>query len=364
MQKAQKLLIVGNWKMNPVTIAEAKTRFQSIKKAAAAHPSLSVVVCPPFPFISALAAMVGGVSAKKNSSSNSNSNRKGVAVGAQDLSLFDDGSSQTGDVGAHMIESTGAGYVILGHSERRALGDTGQVISKKIQQALKTDMNIIVCFGEKERDADGGYLEVIKAQLREVVAGISKAQFQRIILAYEPVWAIGRTDNVALTSYDLHQMVIFVRKTLREMFGDVISTLIPILYGGSVTPENAEDIIHNGEVDGLLVGRASWQAASFSAIFNAINGGSKGTTKLALKETLRKAKQNKAEMYNKRQQERVMVRKAAKPVKKAAKKTLARTKPMKTSAKKSEKKSVKKIKNSKHAASKKIKRTKRGKSKR
>lgn len=297
MQKNQKLLIVGNWKMNPMYVLEAKNRFKLIKKSAAVNLSLSIVVCPPFPFIEPLAALAKG------------SSKSNLFVGAQDVSFFDDGMSKTGEVGALMLESVGVSYAIVGHSERRAMGDTGQIISKKIQQALKTKLNIIVCFGEKERDTDGGYLEVIKAQLKEVLSGISKNNFHKIVLAYEPVWAIGRADNEALTSHDIHQMVIFIRKTLREMVGEEISSSIKILYGGSATPQNAEDIIHNGEVDGLLVGRASWQAESFAEIFKAVQGGIKAENKKALKETLKKAKNAKTHRNSKNTNPRISLKK-------------------------------------------------------
>ncbi len=314
MKKNQKILVVGNWKMNPGSLDEAKKRFQSIKKAAAQHPGSQVVVCPPFPFISALAQ-----------------NKAETLVGAQDASIFEEGSQQTGEVGVKMLESAGAEYIILGHSERRAAGDTSTIISKKIQQALKTSMKIIVCFGEKERDSDGGYLEVIKAQLKDVLTGINRAQFSQIILAYEPVWAIGRTDNVAITSYDLHQMVVFVRKTLRDMFGDTIASMMPILYGGSANPQNGEDIMHNGEVNGLLVGRASWQADTFGALFNAINGGKEAKNRMNLAETLIKAKINKKKRYNERAEAakkawKNPAKKVAKTVKKVVKKSVKKVK--------------------------------------
>jgi len=291
MKKNQKkVVLVGNWKMNPTTLEEAQKRFGEMQKAALLHPKLKVVICPPFPFIAPLAA--------------ASKNKGGVAVGAQDISRFDQGTGHTGEVGPKMVESTGATYVIVGHSERRAMGDTGSTISQKIQQALKTNLNIIICIGEKVRDADGGYLEVIKTQLKEVLCNINRQQFRQITLAYEPVWAVGRPNNEADSPYDLHQMVVYIKKCLREMFDPTISSLMPILYGGSANPENAEDIIHNGAVDGLLIGRASWTSESFTAIFDAINGAAKANSTSVLKETLRKAKNNKKKLYNKRKEQK------------------------------------------------------------
>lgn len=280
MKKNKKVLLVGNWKMNPDTLQEAKKRFQSIRKIALKHKGLEVVICPPFPYIAPLAAVSGKGKLK-------------VAVGSQDVSIFEEGLSKTGEVGVKMVESSGATYTIIGHSERRQLGDTGQTVALKVQQALKTKMNIIVCVGEKERDAEAGYLEVIKAQLKEALVHVNRSQFHQITIAYEPVWAIGRKDNVAITSYDLHQMVVYIKKFLRDTWGDTISSMTKILYGGSVTGDNAEDIMWNGEVDGLLVGRSSWEAGNFSDIFDAISKAEKMHSKEGLKKSLTKAKNNK-----------------------------------------------------------------------
>jgi len=279
MKNNKKPLLVGNWKMNPSTLEEATKRFQAIQRNASLHKGFDVVICPPFPFVATLASIA-------------NKDRK-IGVGAQDCSIFEDGSSRTGDVSAKMIQSTGANYVIVGHSERRALGDTGETISLKIQEALKTSLNIIVCVGEKERDADGGYFEVIKAQLKEVLSRVDRSNFHRIIIAYEPVWAIGRKDNVALTSYDLHQMVVYIKKFFKETWGETISSMTKILYGGSVNGSNAEDIMWNGEVDGLLIGRSSYEAESFGEIFSAISDADKNSSTQELKKTLQKAHDQK-----------------------------------------------------------------------
>lgn len=280
MIKKAKPLIVGNWKVNPKTLAEAKKIFTEIKKAASHYTNLDVVVCPPYPFLVTLAAAVG-------------TGKKNIAVGSQDVSVFEVGLSRTGEVAAEMVASTGAKYAIVGHSERRALGETAESLRAKIQQVLKSNMQVIICIGEKERDQDGGYLEVIKAQLKEVLTGINRSDFQNIIIAYEPVWAIGRKDNVALTGYDLHQMVVYIRKYIKEIMGDTISSMMKILYGGSVTAENTEDIIINGEVDGLLVGRASWTSSAFKDVFNSVDNCLRTHSIKDLKKTLTKAKAQK-----------------------------------------------------------------------
>jgi triosephosphate isomerase len=280
MIKKAKPLIVGNWKVNPKTLTDAKKAFLEIKRAAGYYSNLDVVVCPPFPFLATLVSASG-------------TGKKNIAVGSQDVSMFETGLSRTGEVSAEMVASTGATYAIVGHSERRALGETAESLRAKIQQVLKSGMQVIICVGEKERDQDGGYLEVIKAQLKEVLTGISRSDFQNIIIAYEPVWAIGRKDNLALTGYDLHQMVVYIRKYVKEIMGDTISSMIKILYGGSVTAENTEDIIINGEVDGLLVGRSSWTSATFKDVFNSVDNCLRTHSIKDLKKTLTKAKAQK-----------------------------------------------------------------------
>lgn len=302
MKKTKKPLLVGNWKTNPATLADAKKKFADIKKAALGYRDLDVVICPPFPFISFLAELSFGKSylagargaGTQSYAAFSKPKKAGfVSVGAQDVSIYEEGGSKTGEVGAKMIETAGADYCIIGHSERRAMGDTGQTIALKVQQALRTNMHVILCVGEKERDGDAGYLEVIKTQLKEALSNVTRSEFHRIIIAYEPVWAIGRKDNVALTSYDLHQMVVYIKKFLKETWGETISSMTRILYGGSVTGDNSEDILINGQVDGLLIGRASWEAASFKEIFYAIQKAEKTHTTSELKKTLKKAKENK-----------------------------------------------------------------------
>ena len=267
MKKIKKPLIVGNWKTNPATFTEARERFLGIRKASQNNKGIDVVVCPPFPYIATLSSLSGGGL---------------VGIGAQDVSIYGTGS-KTGEVSASMLETSGASYVIIGHSERRAMGETDSVVATKITQALKTDMTIILCVGENERDAEGEYLNVIKRQLKEALHPVNRSQFGQIVIAYEPVWAIGRTDNVAITSHDLHQMVIYIKKYLKENYSETTAGIVPILYGGSVTAENAQDILWNGEVQGLLVGRASFEADTFAALFSAASARQRSTIKAAPK---------------------------------------------------------------------------------
>ncbi|MES3005703.1 MAG: triose-phosphate isomerase [Patescibacteria group bacterium] len=306
MKKNKRPLIIGNWKTNPASFDRAKERFRAIKQSAAEHSSIDVVICPPFPYISALSGLI---------------NTKNILVGAQDLSVYSEGS-KTGEVSAHMIESSGASAVIIGHSERRAMGETDTVVAAKMGQALKTGMQVILCVGETDRDNDGKYLGVIKNQLKEALTTIERPQFKQIIVAYEPVWAIGRKDNVAITSHDLHQMVIYIKKLFTEWWSDTIASIVPILYGGSVTAENAQDIMWNGMVDGLLVGRASWEVETFGPLLGAVDSRQKSTIKLTTKkprEDARKEAQLKAKKILKKTVVKKVIKKKTKRASKKGK---------------------------------------------
>lgn len=251
--KLVKPLIIGNWKLTPNTLDEAKNLYSAIAKVHQKYKSqLDVVVCPPAAFIATLNSL------KKN---------KAVHLGSQNVSFWTTGS-KTGEISASMVKSCGASFSIVGHSERRALGETDESIAEKTAEVIKVGMTAVVCVGELERDENGEYLEIIKAQIKKGLARISKQETHKVIIAYEPVWAIGRTDNVAITSHDLHQMAIFIRKYLKEVFG-MAGDLVRIIYGGSVTPENAEDLYLNGGVTGFLPGRSSWDAKTFSGVFEA-----------------------------------------------------------------------------------------------
>lgn len=273
MKKNRKPLIVGNWKANPASYQEAKAYVATFKRFAPTHPGIDIVLCPPAPFVSGLAVYLGKVkeNIKKSSKGSAAAPKKGVtSIGAQDVSEKVVGS-HTGDVTSTMLESSGAEYVIIGHSERRAQGETDTLVATKVQQLLKTDMTAIICIGESVRDEQGEYLEFVRGQLIKALSPVARHQFSQIIIAYEPIWAIGRADNVAMGPHDVHQMALYIRKFFREQWGEAISTMVPILYGGSVNESNAHDILYKGEVDGLLVGRASFASDTFAALIKAID---------------------------------------------------------------------------------------------
>lgn len=256
-------LVIGNWKLSPATFEGAVLRVRDYIKLAKKYSKLTVAAAVPFVFVSDL---------KKKA-------KKTCLIGGQDVSVNLEGAF-TGDVAATMLSSSGADFSIVGHSERRSAGESDADVAEKVRNTINTGMRAVLCFGETERDEGGEYLNIVKTQLLTALSKLEGTDILKVILAYEPVWAVGRKSNVAITPHDLHQMVIFIKKTLREKFSTQIADNVTILYGGSANPENAESILFEGEVDGFLVGRASWTKESMEGILQAINGKKKFVLKL------------------------------------------------------------------------------------
>ncbi len=243
-----KKLIVGNWKMNPQSVKEAEILFKSLIKIDSSK-NASIVVCPPHPYLSI----------------HSKYKTKRVILGAQDVSIEDSGS-HTGEVGASMLKSLGASYVIVGHSERRKIGNTDAIVNKKILNILKNKMFPIVCVGEHVRDSGGDYLSFIKNQLHQAFANISKSQVKNIVIAYEPIWAIGKESVREATAEEFIEVKIFIRKIISDIYSANIAHNMAILYGGSVNPKNASAFLHHGGADGFLIGRDSLVPKKFELI--------------------------------------------------------------------------------------------------
>ncbi len=249
----RKKLVVGNWKMNPQSIEESRKIFAGIKRVAGKVKNVDVVVCPPYVHISLLA---------KSSVP--------VFMGAQDV-FWEAVGSFTGEVSAQMLVDAQCTHVIIGHSERRALGETSEIISKKIASAVKENLKVILCVGEKQRDENGEYLEFLKNQIGESLSGVAKRYLANIIIAYEPVWAIGKSYGNAMAGKDVQEISIFIKKVLADIYGKDESSKNLILYGGAVAPINAKDIIESGQIDGFLVGRQSLESASFGEIIEIVS---------------------------------------------------------------------------------------------
>lgn len=247
MEKKQ--IVIGNWKMNPLTTKEAEKLFSVIAKEVSGIKKTEVVMCPPYIYLEKL---------KKIRTSK-------IKLGVQDTFGGDVGAF-TGEVSADMLDNFGVKYTILGHSERRSMGESNADINKKIKSALASGLSVILCVGESVRDQDHGYFNFVKAQLEECLAGVSKNLTSKIIIAYEPVWAISTTvDRKDATAPDSLEMSIFIKKVLSDKFGGEVSK-IRIIYGGSVNTKDAAEFLENGGVDGLLVGRASLDAKKFTEI--------------------------------------------------------------------------------------------------
>jgi triosephosphate isomerase len=243
--------MAGNWKMHK-TIAEAVGFVEELKPLVEEAAHCDVVVGPPFTALRAVAEAAKG---------------SNIAVAAQDLH-WDKEGAHTGDIAPGMVLDAGCTYVIIGHSERRQdHGETDESVNRKLKAALAAGLTPIVCVGETlaEREA-GKTQEILSRQFRGGFAGLTAAEFSRIIIAYEPVWAIGtgRTATPEMAE-ESHQ---YLRGLARQQFGEEIATSIRILYGGSVKPDNISGLMAQEDIDGALVGGASLKADSFSAIVN------------------------------------------------------------------------------------------------
>lgn len=250
----KKFIVVANWKMNPATLSEAKTLFNKVKDNIRQIRDTDIVICPPAVYLDSLSALYRG---------------KKISLGAQTIFPKPTGSF-TGEMSAEMVKSVGAKYVIVGHSERRKMGETDEDVKARINAALAADLIPIVCIGEKERDNDGEYLSVIRDQIHALFYGTSRDWFSRVVIAYEPIWAIGKNSKGAVTMHALHETAIYIRKVLSELFDKKSALAATILYGGSVDPSNAGELIDGTQTDGFLVGRASLSADQFLEILSTV----------------------------------------------------------------------------------------------
>lgn len=247
-----KKIVVGNWKMEPHFVADAARLFMSVKKTAEKLTSVKTIVAPPFVYIHDLKKKYKG---------------ENISLAGQDV-FTEMGGAFTGEVSPLQLMSVGAEYCIIGHSERRKLGETDSIVAEKVQSALKVGLTAIVCVGEDIRDQSGAYLDFVANQLRATLSKVQKKNIRGLIVAYEPVWAIGKND--ALNTALIQEMAIFIRKILSDLFGQEETSDVPVLYGGAISGRNAEDIMRNGGVQGLLVGHESLNVESFREILKIV----------------------------------------------------------------------------------------------
>ncbi len=249
MKKRPKPLIVGNWKMNPATLARAeKILVDAQKGLVGRRGQADVAVAPPLPFIAELRQLAGS--------------QKFEFV-AQDVSPQSEGA-HTGEVGVAMLRSIGVKCAIVGHSERRAAGESDEDVNHKIKALHTLKSTAIVCVGERERDRAGDYFTVVEEQLTRALDGVAEDDLKHVVIAYEPVWAIGTGKNA--TAAEAEEMKLFVHKVLSDLYPREKAAAVRILYGGSVNADNAEELLRVGNVDGFLVGGASLIAKEFVSI--------------------------------------------------------------------------------------------------
>lgn len=259
-----KPLIVANWKMNPQTESEALDLFGATLAAAKSAKHATVIVAPPFPFLSPIEKRWSIRDAELRGDAP-------IHLAAQDLFWEREGAF-TGEVSSGMEKELGVTYALVGHSERRiVLGETDEMVHKKMRRSFESGLKPILCVGERERHGDG-LPQAIEDQLRSAVRDIPALFLESLLVAYEPVWAIGSATPD--TSQDAHKIALYIRRILTEMYGEGCGQRAQILYGGSVTPANAVGFISQteGEISGLLVGGASLHADDIVRIIEEADG--------------------------------------------------------------------------------------------
>jgi len=253
-RKYRKTIIAGNWKMNK-TLSETKAFADEIKPQLGKHKWCEVVLCVPFVNIPAAVRMFKDTR---------------VAIGAENVH-FENSGAFTGEVTAEMLKEVGVKYVIIGHSERREYyGETDFTVNKKIKAALAAGLHPIVCVGESlEQRELGVTAELINYQVKCALAGLDATQMRKVVIAYEPLWAIG-TGKTA-TAEQANEVCEIIRSIIRREFGARVARAVTIQYGGSMNAKNAAELLAQPDVDGGLIGGASLKPADFVQIINAAN---------------------------------------------------------------------------------------------
>ncbi|RVU00556.1 triose-phosphate isomerase [Mucilaginibacter limnophilus] len=252
----RKKIVAGNWKMN-LDYNEGLSLFSEVINIINDEVTgqQEVIVCSPFIHLHSLTQLAKGYK---------------VAVGAQNAHQAESGA-YTGEISAKQIKSTGAQYVILGHSERRQyFGETNELLAKKADTVLANGLTPIFCIGEtlQEREA-GSHFGIIKSQLEEGLYHLDEAAFSKIVIAYEPVWAIG--TGVTATSEQAQEIHAFIRSEIAEKYSQQVADSITILYGGSCNPKNAPELFAQADIDGGLIGGASLKSRDFADIVKVFN---------------------------------------------------------------------------------------------
>jgi triosephosphate isomerase len=244
-----KKIVIGNWKMNPSSLKEAEVLFKNIVKSQKDFKNVDVAICTPYIYLSNLSKI-------KSTK---------ISLGAQDAH-FEESGAYTGEVSVKMLSNLKVKYCIVGHSERRAMGEDNETCKKKIVALLKNGITPILCVGEKTRDESHEYLNIVKKQIEECLRGISKNSFTKIVIAYEPIWAIGVNAVRETTPEECQEMILYIKKVVANMYDPKTAHSTRVIYGGSVHPHNAKDFVSEGRADGLLPGKDSLDVKKFVTI--------------------------------------------------------------------------------------------------
>ncbi|MGH7141475.1 MAG: triose-phosphate isomerase [Minisyncoccia bacterium] len=248
-----KKIVIGNWKAYLEKGEDMRALALALKRHEGKFKNTDVWLAPPYPFLPML------VSALKASH---------IRVGAQNVSASGSGA-HTGEVTAMMLKGAGASFSIVGHSERRAMGESNESVAAALESALSAGLKVVLCIGERERDEHGEYFEFLEHEMRTALANVLPQHAPKLIVAYEPIWAIGKSAGDAARPEAVRETAIFIRKLLAERFGRGAGLKVPVLYGGSVEKENAAALVAQADVGGFLVGHASADSGEFLAIIEA-----------------------------------------------------------------------------------------------
>ena len=243
-----KKFIVANWKCNPTTDKKAKQLFLSVKRGLKNKKNTEVVICPPFCYLTII-----------------NNNLSFIKLGAQNC-FFEDKGAYTGEVSCEMLKSLKCKYVIIGHSERRMIfEETDEIVNRKIKKTLKFGLEPIFCIGETAKEKQQGRtFKVLEREIKKGLEKVSKREIEKVIIAYEPIWAIG--SNNCCEEDKIMTVALFIRKFISRLYNKKIAKKIRILYGGSVNSQNAINYLKNPEIQGLLIGGASLKPKEFIKI--------------------------------------------------------------------------------------------------
>jgi triosephosphate isomerase len=238
--KKNRKIIVGNWKMNPGSLDEAKDIFSKVSRKMSKTKNVQMIVCPPFVYLPIFSSKTS----------------KNLFLGSQNVFWQNEGKF-TGEISPKMIKGLGIEYTIVGHSERRARGETDEAVAEKVNSAIKQGLKVILCVGESSRDAGGAYFEFLRNQIVKSLSLTPKKNIENVLIAYEPVWAVGKSWKEAMNANDIRETAIFIRKVLSDIYDQKAVSDVPILYGGSVEVENSAGIFKDAGVEGVLVGHKS-----------------------------------------------------------------------------------------------------------